>query len=196
MMSAAEALVEAKESTQPSDLVRRLLSGMCDAVVHLDANLNLTKQCPKLACLLMRPSIESCRASQPFVDSLPLAERTRFIHHFEEDVDSQLPRTGAIDGPPGRASRLHRLDASSVPVAVEILSSFVTGADNNTFHLVGIKEEMSEQRHFDSTREVTSNVATPSRLTEHVGGVEVKRSSDQGENLSGLQSGTSSSRTE
>ena len=106
------------------------------------------------------------------------------------------PRTSAMDGPPARALHLHLLDASSVPVAVEIFSSFVADVDNNTFHLVGIKEEMSEQRHFDSAREVTSNVATPSRVTEHVGSVEVKRSSDQGEDLSGLPSGTSSSRTE
>ena len=58
----------------------------------------------------------------------------------------------------------HLLDANSVPAAVEIFSSFVAYADNNTFHLVGIKEEMIEQWHFDSSGEVASSVVTQSSL--------------------------------
>ena len=38
MVSEAEALVEAQESMCASVMVHRLLSGMCDAVVHLDVS--------------------------------------------------------------------------------------------------------------------------------------------------------------
>ena len=55
---------------------------------------------------------------------------------------------------------------------------------------------MIEQRHFEGSGKLTSNAMTLSRLTEHMGNMGEKRSSDQGEDLSSLPSCTSSSMTE
>ena len=48
--------LHAKRSDRSQDLVTQLLKSTCDAVVHLDSNLNIEKSCPQLAGLFLRTS--------------------------------------------------------------------------------------------------------------------------------------------
>jgi len=65
MLSEAQALVEVRRSRSTIALARRLLSAMCDVVVHLDSDLCLAQHCPKLASVLLRPH-SSAAMHQPF----------------------------------------------------------------------------------------------------------------------------------
>ena len=95
--SEAEALSEAKQSKRSSALAHRLLSGMCDAVVHLDANLCMTQPCPKLSSLLLRGGASLLNGE--FRNLIPLSEQDqtwaqarklgkRFSTHVFEYADS------------------------------------------------------------------------------------------------------------
>ena len=48
-----QALVEARDSERNRNAAARLLSVLCEAVVHLDPEMRITKSCPQLSGLLL-----------------------------------------------------------------------------------------------------------------------------------------------
>merc|ERR1719253_1601632 len=64
MVSEADARVQAIQSDRTAALVNRLLSAMCDCIVHLDSDLRIAEPCPKLASLLLRKSSASSMLAQ------------------------------------------------------------------------------------------------------------------------------------
>jgi hypothetical protein len=146
MISEVEALLEAKQSNRSSSLVRRLLSAMCDCIVHLDSHLVIVESCPKLASLLLR-SPTSPVLAQPFAQLMPPSERERFIQYLrgEESLQGSSLGNASVDSPV-LALHLNLVDARGLLFPIEMFSSFVRDSDGTVFHLVGIKEDVDPQR--------------------------------------------------
>jgi len=145
MYSEAKALLEAKRADHSCILVHRLLSSMCDCVVHLDLDLSIAKPCPKLANLLFRQSA-STMVAQPFVLYIPLAEQDRFTRHVEAERALQVVATGEPGtNVPCHPLHLNLLDAGGMLVHVELFISVIRDANGNEFYLMGIKEDAETQ---------------------------------------------------
>jgi len=66
--SAACAMVDAQLSQKNEGVVHRLLSGMCDAVVHIDHDFVIQQLSPKLETLLLKPASAKGLVGTPFPD--------------------------------------------------------------------------------------------------------------------------------
>ena len=73
------ATLESKESFQAKETVERLLSVMCDAVIHIDANLHIRGPTPKLSALLLH---NQCLDGRYFPELMPAADAERFQGHI------------------------------------------------------------------------------------------------------------------
>ena len=144
MVSKAEALLEARQSNRTRALVHRLLSAMCDCMVHLDSELRIVEPCPKLSSLLLRSSATSPLLAQSFLQFMPPDEHERFIQHIRNEELQQASSCGNAAAADLLAFSLHLnlVDANGVLVPIEIFSSFVRDIDGTAFHLVGIKEDV------------------------------------------------------
>ena len=140
MVSEKEALVKAIRSDRSSALVQRLLSAMCDCVVYLDTKCNIVEPCPKLANLLMRPSLASASIAKPLTEFLAPGEEPRFSNYLQQERLHALSRGEDPSWSPAQALHLNLIDASGASVPVEVFGASIQDADGVCFHLVGIKE--------------------------------------------------------
>ena len=113
--SQAKALLEVRRSNCSHTLADRLLSALCDCTVHLDSELHISKPCPHLANLLLRPSAASMLGQQ-FVTLLPDVEQERFARYVAEEVMPQSSSGSLTEDLPARVLHLHLLDANGVLV--------------------------------------------------------------------------------
>jgi len=141
--SEAEALSALKQSKRSSAMVHRLLSGMCDAVVHLDVNLCMTQPCPKLFSMLLRGRATSL--NKDFVNLIQFSEQERFVCHMKQEQGFENEAMFNDDCP---ACLLHTnlVDVDSTPFPVELFSICVR--DGSPCYLIGIKME-SDRGHED-----------------------------------------------
>ena len=122
---------EVRAAKSMEEAIETLLHGMCDAVVHLDTDLNLKRGCPQLGVLLLRNSGADCR--QNFVDLLKSDDRAR----FQESI--QHPE---VDTAPAYANVMHvdMLDAYGTPVHTISHATSYKDTMGNLCHVVGIRE--------------------------------------------------------
>mmetsp|Transcript_44273 Transcript_44273/g.102273 ORF Transcript_44273/g.102273 Transcript_44273/m.102273 type:complete len:603 (+) Transcript_44273:85-1893(+) len=109
-----------------------LLSSICDAVVHLSGDLDLTNDCPRLSALLLKQV--SCKASN-FCDLLYHEEDKAVLRQF------LLQRDDAAAGDMlARTMHTTFRDALGVPVHVQLFHTTCRGGDSATIHIVGVRD--------------------------------------------------------
>lgn len=140
MVSEAEALAKAIRSDRSKALVERLLSAMCDCVVYLDTNCNILQPCPKLAQLLMRPSLASAAIAKPLTEFLAPDEQPRFWNYLEQERLHASSSGEKASNELARALHFNLVDASGMQVPVEVFAASIEDSDGVCFHVVGIQE--------------------------------------------------------
>eukprot|EP00927_Polykrikos_kofoidii_P083374 TRINITY_DN8516_c0_g1_i8.p1 TRINITY_DN8516_c0_g1~~TRINITY_DN8516_c0_g1_i8.p1 ORF type:complete len:808 (-),score=111.01 TRINITY_DN8516_c0_g1_i8:39-2462(-) len=156
--AAARAILVARQADDARSHVQRLLSSMCDAVVHLNADLQLLRASPQLACLLLRTGCPTLLSGRNFLEFVAVADQQRFITFMNNE--SSLADTRSDESkPPVHALHLHLLEAYQRHVSVEIFASSIYELDGNLMHVVGIKEEV------DGPELIAANVP---EVQEHV----------------------------
>jgi hypothetical protein len=166
MLSEAAAMSEVKRSNRSNMLVRRLLSAMCECVVHLDSDLCIAEPCPKLASLLLRRPDPCTTLARPFVAFLPSVEQDRFKRHLVEEIRVHADEFSAY------ALHLNLLDANGLLVPVEVFSSFIQEADGSSFYLMGVKEEADVARRRDIGEGLQVNTPANVSIPPHIIGME------------------------
>jgi hypothetical protein len=185
--SEAEALSAVKQSKRSSAMVHRLLSGMCDAVVHLDGNLCMTQPCPKLSSMLLHGRATSLNTD--FVNLIQLSEQDRFVCHMKEEQGFEDEAIFNNDSP---ACLLHTnlVDVDSTPFPVELFSICVR--DGSPCYLIGIKME-SDRGHeygFDSLQHDSFDEKEVGKASTVQGSISRSRDTSDDSSLSSGSSAT------
>jgi len=129
---------EAKISAGIEVTLDRILSALCDAVVHLRPNLSIRYPSPKLAGLLLRPLTDGMLQGDSFLELLNSgADRDRVQQHLGGGVD-----LGSVP----RALNVSIRDVVGNLVPVEFIYSSYTDTDDQTSYIVGIREIGDLQR--------------------------------------------------
>eukprot|EP00928_Gymnodinium_smaydae_P032952 TRINITY_DN23740_c0_g6_i1.p1 TRINITY_DN23740_c0_g6~~TRINITY_DN23740_c0_g6_i1.p1 ORF type:complete len:580 (+),score=71.74 TRINITY_DN23740_c0_g6_i1:60-1799(+) len=129
---------------------RRILRTFCDAIVHLDANLELNSSCPELARLLCLP--RDLDRGTPFLSLLVDEERSRVLQLLRSSVDHQGGHVADM-----RHSKLKASDGSIFNVRLSYAAS--VNAMGELIHTIGIS-------HLGMHFEKLNEVATRSRESE------------------------------
>lgn len=128
------AQLEAKEARNFESTAGGLLSSVCDAVVHLSEDLQLSQQCPHLASLLLRSSSDM-RAGVPFADlAFDATEKDRLTRFLERPMSDTF------------SIHVSFKDAWGMPVRLELFHARGVNIHDDLIHIVGMKEYQEEWR--------------------------------------------------
>jgi hypothetical protein len=165
--SEARATLEAKTLARSEATVHRLLSAMCDAVVHLGSDCRILHPCPKLEVLLLKSRTHSGLQGTPFMDLLDSSERDRF-DHFLSSVTNEPSGHDVVD-PEDMACtlHLHMRDATGTKVPVQIFHGSCLDINEQICHLVGIREDQETASRREATELNTFVDGGLSPLLEH-----------------------------
>jgi len=151
----ARATLEAQASTLAETVTVRLLSTVCDAVVHLDSGSHICRPTPKLASLLLHCSGKPLDGTR-FRDLLCEHDVERFSQYLEA-------RSGPMVGDSIASGLLHvdLRDIFGSPFPVQIFHQSFYDLDNRLSHIIGVKEDDKETRHqsVDMPMELDSGTA-------------------------------------
>ena len=128
---------EVRAAKSIEDAFETLLHGMCEAVVHLDKDLNQKRSCRQLDALLLRSSGADCPYN--FVNLLQSDDRERFcasIQHPEVDTASGHVEEGHI----ANVIHVDMLNTYGIPVHTSIHYTSYNDTMGNLCHMVGIRE--------------------------------------------------------
>eukprot|EP00419_Tripos_fusus_P014308 CAMPEP_0172746282 /NCGR_PEP_ID=MMETSP1074-20121228/140120_1 /TAXON_ID=2916 /ORGANISM="Ceratium fusus, Strain PA161109" /LENGTH=363 /DNA_ID=CAMNT_0013577605 /DNA_START=628 /DNA_END=1719 /DNA_ORIENTATION=- len=135
--SYAQAMLNAQTSEQSEAVVHRLLSSMCDAVVHLDADLIIQQRSHQLETLLLRPGSMNGLLGLPFQDCLfGDSEKDNFSHRLLGDAGSLAC---------SMSSRMRDSFGNAIPVHF-FYSSFHDLVTDRFGFIIGIREDVLEER--------------------------------------------------
>eukprot|EP00928_Gymnodinium_smaydae_P036276 TRINITY_DN25377_c0_g1_i1.p1 TRINITY_DN25377_c0_g1~~TRINITY_DN25377_c0_g1_i1.p1 ORF type:complete len:630 (+),score=126.72 TRINITY_DN25377_c0_g1_i1:110-1999(+) len=141
------------ERLRRSKAERRVLSSMCDAIVHLDSEHKLASPCPKLAGLLLRHGSVSTGEGASFVDHLAEGERERFEEFLRKEaqlVQEQTVEDAEGDDDIGHVYHSSLRDVNGTRVPVHLHCSCFVDHDDNVRHTIGVVEVGSEERTVDA----------------------------------------------
>lgn len=160
--SFTRATLSAQTSEQSEAVVHRLLSTMCDAVVHLDADLILQERSQQLETMLLRPSSNSNLCGLPFQELLfSDGEKEAFSHQLLGDSGR-----AACSMP----SKMRDVYGNAVPVHF-FYSSFQDLFTTRLGFIIGIREDVLEERLAPMQR--GNNQITFGSSVHNVGDVDV-----------------------
>jgi len=195
----ARATLEAKNLRRSEATMHRLLSAMCDAVVHLGPDYLIRYPAPQLEVLLLksrtRASLQGTLLTDLFVDE---SERDRF-HHFllssqthgpigpgqELTADHAVDSAPAVQENPACTFHSHMRDASDTKVSVQIFHGSYLDIDEQVCHVVGIREdtETASRLHVLEPRASADGGGGLSPLLEHYA-MPMKEAETDGSSLS------------
>lgn len=143
MVAEARATLTYKASKHSEVMANTLLTALCDAVVHLDESLLISKAAPQLAALLLLQQRNKDLKGNRFLDLVENADRKQF-EDLNGKVAMSLP-TNRGDANlqeihPARLMHLHLLDANGTRVSVQLLLATCLHFDDSVNHVVGIRE--------------------------------------------------------
>ena len=148
--SEARATLEAKNLRRSEATMHRLLSAMCDAVVHLGSDCLIRHPCPKLEVLLLKSRTHSGLQGTPFMDLLDSSEQDRF-DHFLSSVTDMPPREELADHALNSALadqenmactfHSHVRDALDKQVPIQIFHGSYFDLNEQVCHIIGIRED-------------------------------------------------------
>jgi len=146
--SAACAQVDAQLSQKNERVVHRLLSAMCDAVVHIDHNLVIQQPSPKLVALLLKPPSTKGLVGTLLTDLLPPEERDRFTLELAKDVEALSEPLKPGDPIVELACSIpcKMRDASGNKMAVHFFHAAFENLSGLPCHVVGIQEDAAVER--------------------------------------------------
>jgi len=131
-------IVSEAQRTLEAELLDKVLSAMCDAVVHLRDDLSIKHPSPKLAVLLLRSPFGKALKGHSFLELAPSGpDRDRLQQCISADIGSMaLPQL------------LHTnlLDANGTSVPVEIIYFWYQDLDDKMSCIVGVQDVGEEQR--------------------------------------------------
>lgn len=195
LVEQAKAMVREMKASRSEATLKSLLGVMCDAVVHLKADLTLRERCPQLAALLLRG------AAMPGDSELP--PFTRYVHESDRARFEDFISAETLE--PGHAQSIHisLVDSMGQLVRVQLFHAAVLDLSSQVSHLIGITED----RDNDAFMVRESEPCTPAPVREHLLDLESihsRRSSSaeagsrsawsEGSHWSGSESGRSRSR--
>jgi len=157
----ARATLEAKSLRRSEATMHRLLSAMCDVVVHLGPDYLIRYPCPQLEVLLLKSRTRASLQGTPLTDLFPdESERDRF-HHFLSSLTHEaigpvqgLTADHAVDSAqvmqeiPACTFHSHLRDGSDTKVSVQIFHGSYADIDEQVCHVVGIREDMETASRF------------------------------------------------
>eukprot|EP00931_Biecheleriopsis_adriatica_P114540 TRINITY_DN9035_c0_g1_i1.p1 TRINITY_DN9035_c0_g1~~TRINITY_DN9035_c0_g1_i1.p1 ORF type:complete len:798 (+),score=95.80 TRINITY_DN9035_c0_g1_i1:64-2457(+) len=153
-----------------SQLFDQLMSGMCDATVHLDDALQIVKGSEKLAVMLLKS--KQSLEGKGFEDLIEQESRAHFCNHMASVRSSNMP-----------VSRLHvdMRDSNGSEVRALLTISSWQDVCHRRLYLVGVQEDIKDA---DSTRlqRVTQNVHETT--DEDVGSISSRSSSRSSNSVS------------
>jgi len=117
--------------------VRRLLSGLCDAVVALGPDLHISSRAPKLANLLQKQHAPTALEGTLFLDLLAESDHMRFRNFMARACDlSEM----MADPEPAQALNVHLANSAGALVQVQLFHSSFSDLNDRISHLIGICE--------------------------------------------------------
>lgn len=136
MMSECAALLGERQASRSEEVVRSLLSMMCDAVVALKEDLTLRDPCPRLASLLLRPDIgKEPSPERKFTRYVAEEDALKFETFIEESVGEES----------SRCIHIRLVDTLGTRVRVQIFHTRMLDLDNAPNHILGIVEDTSQE---------------------------------------------------
>jgi len=151
--SLVRSILNAQTIAQSEDVARRLLSAMCDTVVHLDHDLVIQRPVPKLGALLLRSQTASSLQGLSFQDFLlDEYERGKFAHGLSQSAQLYTPcnhqndTVAAVDDGHACSMPSRMRDAGGSVVHVQVFySSFQPLGTNQFCHIIGVTEDVLEE---------------------------------------------------
>ncbi|CAK0866617.1 unnamed protein product [Prorocentrum cordatum] len=128
------AILEAKASRQFESTADGLLSSVCDAVVHLSKELQLSKPCALLAALLLRSSSDVAAGVHFSNLAFDATERARLIRFLERPISDTY------------SLHMSFRDSWGMPIKVELFHARGVDLHDELIHIVGVKEDSEEPR--------------------------------------------------
>eukprot|EP00928_Gymnodinium_smaydae_P038017 TRINITY_DN26312_c0_g1_i1.p1 TRINITY_DN26312_c0_g1~~TRINITY_DN26312_c0_g1_i1.p1 ORF type:complete len:624 (+),score=102.54 TRINITY_DN26312_c0_g1_i1:70-1941(+) len=159
MWTEARATVRSEVSAQGEQMLQRILSAVCDAVVRLGPSFEILTPSPRLAVLLMRGSADLRLKGTSFLDLIEPDDAETFVHQLSMQHD----QVGARDEP-AACLHLRMIDATGTRVQAQLLHCRLVDLSGQPFHMVGIREisetgqYCSENSVFDMRSISTKNV--------------------------------------
>eukprot|EP00933_Yihiella_yeosuensis_P005601 TRINITY_DN110145_c0_g1_i1.p1 TRINITY_DN110145_c0_g1~~TRINITY_DN110145_c0_g1_i1.p1 ORF type:complete len:382 (+),score=77.85 TRINITY_DN110145_c0_g1_i1:32-1147(+) len=127
-------ILEARSLRTGKQMAVKLLSGICDATVELDTDLDIVDGLQQLEGLLLKKSSPKPSSLQTSIlKFMPERDATKFQEHLR--IFSDFSAAQAV-----HPIHLHMLDASSSKVSLELFCTGWTDADGLAQYLVGIRE--------------------------------------------------------
>ena len=126
--SQARAQLTAMSSRQSENTVHDLLNLICDAVVFLDARLNIDTPSPKLDGLLLRRTDPGELCGTPFAKYVLESDAQRFLDFVQEDTSQSL--------------HLNMRDMGGAHLRVQLFHTAFEDVFQQTHHVLGVREEM------------------------------------------------------
>jgi len=137
MWAVARHTLDIKSSSRSEVTVRRLLSGLCDAVVALGPDLHISARAPKLANLLLKHHSASALEGANFLQFMAESDQLRFRDFIARAPDHAEMTT---DPEPAQALNVHLNDSAGGTVQVQLFHSNFTDLNDKISHLIGICE--------------------------------------------------------
>lgn len=128
------AILEAKASRQFESTADGLLSSVCDAVVHLSKEFQLSKPCASLAALLLRSSSDVAAGVHFSNLAFDATERERLLRFLERPISDTY------------SLHMSFRDSWGMPVKVELFHARGVDIHDELIHIVGVKEDSEEPR--------------------------------------------------
>eukprot|EP00747_Dinoflagellata_sp_TGD_P196094 gnl/TRDRNA2_/TRDRNA2_65759_c0_seq1.p1 gnl/TRDRNA2_/TRDRNA2_65759_c0~~gnl/TRDRNA2_/TRDRNA2_65759_c0_seq1.p1 ORF type:complete len:588 (+),score=75.99 gnl/TRDRNA2_/TRDRNA2_65759_c0_seq1:60-1823(+) len=142
--------LELGSSKKSEAMVQMLVSGLCDAVVHLGPDLHISMSAPKLASMLLRDASGSSLLGCSFPDLMTAEDAETFRQQFEEGNPEDHTR----------CVNVHLRDVVGTLVRVKLFCcSFHGFGDNTSGHILGICELCTDSAPRASEEELHIRVA-------------------------------------
>jgi len=165
--SEARATLEAKLLARSEATMHRLLSAMCDAVLHLGPDCIIRYPVPKLEVLLLKSRTQASLQGTTFTDLLDGTERDRFSH-FLSSASNEPPRGELADQENvACVFHSHLKDASNRKVPIQIFHGSYLNLSEQICHIIGIREDQDTISHVQSLEPHTPVNGSLSPLMEH-----------------------------
>ena len=157
------------ESSRGEATAKSLLSVLCDATVHLDSHLRITRPAPQFAALLLRP--ESALSMCCITDLMLEQDHDRFeqnILHAHSTSPGLLSK-GVHEHAVSLSISLREARGGAVPV--RLVSSSFLDLDNELHYIIGICEmehlsRTAREALCHASKEVLEHVASPLDVAE------------------------------
>jgi len=136
----ARALVQAKLSSQSETTVNTLLMALCDSVIRLCGDFQITSGARSLEALLLKTNGSLHTAN--FLDVLEESDRVRFYEHTQGNQKKM-----GDDGP-AALLHVHARDSNGTRVGLQIFTAHFTDLNDHVGHLLGVLELSREEYVF------------------------------------------------